>query len=242
VAQVARWLHLPGVAQFGLMSGRADVYQILMKQSPIPHMSKALSLLDRGNVPRRHKEINMLDWKRTSLAVTTAGLLGVGAWAGLAPAAGATTVPAVTAVASPAADGMWPAQVNGHPAQLRIGAEIGYYIWHDNGGWHMEVTHPGRYHAVFSGWVTTDGTLRVQRVDDERNDLTRVGPHRHQLSFVFNNYGYLDGVHFETHGAQELTFHLYLDGVPVGAEHVFIGHADMHPTHVPFAIDRTAIK
>jgi hypothetical protein len=184
----------------------------------------------------------MANLKRTSLAFTTAGLLGLGAWAGLAPAASAATPAAVNAPVSPAADGTWPAQANGTPTHLKVGASLGYYIWHDNRGWHMEVTHPGHTHVVFSGWVSTNGTVAVQRVDDERNDLTRVGPGHHELSFAFNNYGYIDGVHFETHGAQELTFHLSVDGRPVGATSVFIGHANLHPTHVPFEISRTAIR
>jgi hypothetical protein len=188
----------------------------------------------------------MMKLKRAVLAVTTASLFSVGAVLVLASTAQAAPV-ATSGVAkpvtvSPAADGIWPAQVNGKPASLAAGAPLGYYIWHDNNGWHLEVTHPTHSHVTFSGWVSTDGTLRVQRVDDERNDVTKVGPDGHVLAFAFNNYGFIDGVHFETRGAQYLDFHLYVDGLPAHAVEVNIGGRSLHPEKVPFAIDRTAIR
>ena len=185
----------------------------------------------------------MIKLKRAAAGLAATGLLTAGAWGGLAGAAQAATPSgSAHAALAPAADGTWPAQVNGTPSQLKAGAPLGYYVWHDNDGWHVEVTHPTHDNVVFSGWISTDGTLSVQRVDDERNDITRVGPGHHEVSFAFNNYGYLDGMHFETHGAQELTFHFYVDGGPLGPNRVFIGRADLHPEHVPFEINRTAIR
>jgi hypothetical protein len=184
----------------------------------------------------------MMNLKKAGVGLAASGLLSVGAWSGLAGVAQAATTPGASPAVSPAADGAWPAQVNGRPSQLKAGAALGYYVWHDNNAWHLEVTHPNHNHIVFSGWVSTNGTLSVQRVDDERNDVTRVGPGRREVSFAFNNYGYLDGIHFETRGAQELTFHLYVNGAPIGPTRAFIGRADLHPLHVPFQVDRTSIR
>jgi hypothetical protein len=185
----------------------------------------------------------MINMRKAGVGLAATGLLSVGAWSGLPGVAGAATSAAASrAAVAPAADGAWPSQVNGRPSQLRPGAALGYYLWHDNNGWHLEVTHASHDHIVFSGWVGTDGTLTVQRVDDERNDVTRIGPGRHRVSFAFNNYGYLDGIHFETHGAQELSFHFYVNGAPVGPARVFIGRADLHPEHVPFQVNRTTIR
>ena len=185
----------------------------------------------------------MLNLKKAGAALAATGLLSVGGWSALPAIADAATSPAASQAAiSAAADGTWPSQVNGQPSLLKAGAALGYYLWHDNNGWHLEVTHSSHNHVVFSGWVSTNGTLTFQRVDDERNDVTRIGPGRHEVSFAFNNYGYLDGIHFETHGAQELTFHLYINGAPAGPARVFIGRADRHPEHVPFQINRTSIR
>jgi hypothetical protein len=188
------------------------------------------------------------------LAAVAAGALGVGVWATLP--AGASSQPAVhldaTAAAatapSPAASsgarcetGEWPDAATGQPAGFQAGATRGYYLWHNAAGWHLEVTHASHEHMVFSGWFSTNGTVAVQRVDDEHNDLVKEGPGDHVVTFALNNYGGVDGVHFETHCADWIQFHLSINGHPAGVEQVYVGHASIHPLAMPFTIDRGGV-
>jgi hypothetical protein len=186
-------------------------------------------------------------------AVVAAGALGVGAWAAI-PSGGASRptvqLNATTAAATSASPTVtpstceteqWPAATDGKPAGDVAGGGKGFYLWHDPLGWHLEVTHPTQDHVVFSGWFNTAGTITFQRVDDEHNDVTREGPDGHVMSFVFNNYGAIDGVHFETHCATSLTFHLFIDGTPAGVEQVYVGQGSVHPLENPFTIDRDGV-
>jgi hypothetical protein len=185
------------------------------------------------------------------LGAVAASVLAVGAWA--AVPAGAASRPSVTAApaaataaALPASPGSceaehWPDRATGQPAGLEAGAATGFYLWHNDEGWHLEVTHPTHDHVVFSGWISTNGTIDSQRVDDEHNDIVKLGPAEHRLGFAFNNYGYLDGVHFATHCADRLEFHLFINGRPAGVEQVYVGHDSVHPKAMPFIIDRTDV-
>jgi len=193
--------------------------------------------------------------KKTLIATAVAGVLGAGAYAALP--AGASSQSAVELQATPAAAVStatpaapttpvchleeWPDEATGQPAGLKAGATKGFYLWHNAEGWHLEVTHPSDDHMVFSGYITTNGTLAAQRVDDERNDFVTVGPDHHTVSFVFNNYGGIDGVHFETHCATTLVVHLRINGHEVAPEQVFIGHGSVNPLSVPFTIERDGV-
>jgi hypothetical protein len=178
-----------------------------------------------------------------------AGAIGVGAWTALP--AGAASRPTVqldssTVAATPAPPTKceteeWPDAANGQPARLKPGAAQGYYLWHDATGWHLEVTHPTHDHVVFSGWITTNGTIEYQRVDDEHNDLVKVGPNDHRIGFDFNNYGAIDGVHFATHCADWLEIHLFVNGHSAGVQQVYVGHGSTHPLSMPFTIDRRGV-
>jgi hypothetical protein len=204
------------------------------------------------------------------LGAVAAGVLAAGAWAAVpagaasrpsvtaAPAANAATTAAATTTAStttaatataapvPASPAScetehWPDRATGQPAGLEAGAPTGFYLWHNDEGWHLEVTHPTHDHVVFSGWISTNGTIDYQRVDDEHTDVVKLGPAEHRLGFAFNNYGYLDGVHFATHCADRLEFHLFINGRPAGVEQVSVGHGSVHPKAMPFIIDRSDV-
>ena len=183
----------PGQLSLQRRSYLESDHGILTASSRVDHLPSASSTRARGNSPRHQKEGANGKPEKDITCLHDGRVDRLGSMGRSGPSATAATPTAANAPVSPAADGTWPAQANGTPTHLKAGAALGYYIWHDNRGWHMEVTHPGRNHVVFSGWVSTNGTLAVQRVDDERNDLTRVGPGHHELSFAFNNYGYLTG-------------------------------------------------
>jgi hypothetical protein len=68
-----------------------------------------------------------------------------------------------------------------------------------------------------------------------------VGPYDHRIGFALNNYGAIDGVHFATHCADSLVFHLFVNGHPAGLEQVYVGHGSTHPLSMPFTIDRSGV-
>jgi hypothetical protein len=180
-----------------------------------------------------------MDIKKPLVAVTGAALLGIG---GLVALPGAASAAPVAIFADAPAHGVWPGQATGEPAGLKAGAAEGYYLWHSAKGWHLEVTHPGRDHVTFSGSIVTDGALAFHRVGDEPGDTTKLGPHGHVLSFVFNNHGFLDGVHFTTSHATKLKFNLSIDGIQAAPAVVDIGAKSLHPDKVPFTVTRTGIR
>jgi hypothetical protein len=187
-----------------------------------------------------------------------AAVLGVGA-----PAAGPVEAPAATLLSSsipgrsatsvaPAApapapsgcdvaidDGRWPLAVAGRPVGLEAGGPAADYLWHDDTGWHLRVTHQNDHHQVWSGVLTTTGTFSdVTGVKLEGNDSLSVGPDKHVIAFRFNNYGGIDGFDFRTHCAPGIHFDLRADGAPVNPTEVIIGHGDLNPSMVPFTIRR----
>lgn len=135
-------------------------------------------------------------------------------------------------------DGAWPAEVNGRPKGFDAGDTGGVYLWHDNDGWHLRVTHKGHAERVFSGTISTPGRIFAERVHDERADRLSVGPNRHELSFRFTNYGYIDGVDFRTACAPKLVVNLRSDGRSLPIERIFIGRDGSHPLSDPFVIQR----
>ena len=137
-------------------------------------------------------------------------------------------------------DGHWPAATDGRPAGLDAGDRGGVYLWHDDGGWHLRVTHHGHDERTFSGTVTTTGTISAQRVKDERSDHVRVGPDGHELRFVFTNYGWMDGVDFTTRCAPALRVSVQGDGHELPASRIFLGRREVHPLSDPFTIQRTS--
>ena len=187
-------------------------------------------------------------------AAAVFGGVGVAAAAGgSAPRPTLTSAPAATTAAAPATsaapaasppaecrgdDGSWPAFTNGRPAGFDAGDQAGVYLWHDQDGWHLRVTHLGDGRQVYTGTITTRGTFDAERVADERNDIVRVGPEGHTLYFRFVNYGHIDGVDFTTHCAPALNVNLKGDGQELQTSEVRIGHDDTNPTSVPFVIQR----
>ena len=136
-------------------------------------------------------------------------------------------------------DGGWPATVQGEPTGFGPGDQAGVYLWHDDSGWHLRVTHQNDTHQAYSGVLTTTGLFSdVDAVKLERNDSFVVGPDRHTIAFRFNNYGGVDGLDFRTHCAEGVHFGLWADGQPLPAADVFMGQTGQHPAAVPFDVAR----
>ena len=168
-------------------------------------------------------------------AVVGVTMLGGVAVAGAAPRTASTAADDC----SIGHDGPWPASVQGRPRGFDAGDKGGVYMWHDDGGWHVRVTHRGDRERVFSGTITTPGEISAERVLDERGDRVAVSSDHHQLRFRFENYGRVDGADFVTRCAPRLNVSVRGDGRELPTNRVFLGHRDTHPTSVPFVIERS---
>ncbi len=171
-------------------------------------------------------------------AVTVAIALGVLA---STATAGATPAPKAGAAAPCLAnhDDEWPDWVNGQPAGFDAGDNGGVYLWHDDAGWHLRVTHKTDDRVSFAGTIVTHGVFSdVSGVRLEGNDHFDVSADRHAVTFQFMNYGHVDGLDFRTHCAPALGFNFQADSHQLPANRVVIGHRDLHPGTDPFTIWR----
>lgn len=130
----------------------------------------------------------------------------------------------------------WPAFTEGDPGRLARESRLGYYIWHDDEGWHVRWTTAGRDRA-FSGTIRTNGEFRdVERVRLERPwDIVRRADR--EIAFRATASGGIDGFDFRTTGTV-LTFDLLLDGQRIRPTLVFLGAVGAHPPAVPFTLAR----
>ena len=173
--------------------------------------------------------------------LATATVLATTALAGLAPAiAHANTANPAPEPASEAGGcrfGHWPAEAQGRDPVLQPGAAAGVYLWHAENGWHLFVTHPGHDKVEFKGSIVSRSRIHDTARDTERNDsVVRKGSHR--VSFRFENYGYLDGVHFRMTCSRGFSVNATIDGRRVTPDMVYIGKDGDHPLQVPFTINR----
>jgi hypothetical protein len=65
-----------------------------------------------------------------------------------------------------------------------------------------------------------------------------VSPNHHTISFLFTNYGHIDGINFMTHCAPSINLAFQSDGNTVAPARITIGSHDTHPGHDPFTIYR----
>lgn len=135
--------------------------------------------------------------------------------------------------------GAWPYAVQGMPA-VQAGSPAGDYLWHDATGWHLRVTHPGSYPAVFSGTIRANRTLHVRGYRLEPGDAFTVSADGLSVTYRFRNHGRLDGLDFTTECATRLAVSARMNGVLLPVRRIWIGHAGMHPLQNPFVIYRRA--
>jgi hypothetical protein len=72
----------------------------------------------------------------------------------------------------------------------------------------------------------------------EKSDRLVVSADKHTVSFVFKNYGYIDGLNFYTKCAPSLSFGFQSDGKTSPVSRIVIGKDATHPTSNPFVISR----
>ena len=181
--------------------------------------------------------------RRSLLALSAAGASAVGLLAGgfaAASPAGAAT-PAPTQAGCPT--GQLPPVDPRRPAD-QPGQTGGAYIGHGTGalsekvGYGLAVTHAGHDVSVFTGKITASAPITAMKVRDERHDIIRLSPDHKTLTFLFVNYGGVDGVVFRADCAKTVTFSLAANGHQLPVTRVFLGAQRVHPTSDPFTIER----
>ena len=101
------------------------------------------------------------------------------------------------------------------------------------------MTHRGDNRRTFSGQLTTQGEfVNATAVRLEKGDQFQVSADKHSMTFLFKNYGGIDGVNFHTHCAPSIQFAFQSDGKTTPPSHIVIGRNNHHPKHNPFTITR----
>ena len=186
-----------------------------------------------------------MNWKKiAAVAALSVATLGIGGSAlALAPSSSAA-VPAPSTGTERTClivhDDAWPAWTQGRPDGFSAGDTGGVYMWHDNDGWHIRVTHATDDKSTFSGRITTTGHMvDVHAIALEKNDSLLVGPDGHTITFRFENYGHIDGLDFHTKCAPSIVFSYTRAGHRLPADRVFVGDHKVNPATDPFRIVRT---
>jgi hypothetical protein len=174
---------------------------------------------------------------RKRIVVVAASLVAL-VGAGLA-AGGATIASGATSTCNVTEDA-WPAYTQGVPANIDPLTAAGVYMWHDTNGWHLRVTHKSDSLRTFSGQLITGGGSfsDVTAVKLETGDAYAVSQNQRTISFLFLNYGHIDGLNFHTHCVPSIAFAFQSDGVVVPPAKITIGHAGVHPKTDPFTLAR----
>jgi hypothetical protein len=173
-------------------------------------------------------------------ALAGASLLGTAGVASAAtPAPSTPTVPTPEPTTCPA--GALPVEVIGADG-VKAQNALGVYLWHGKTGYALRVTHPGHQKVTFTGTITVSNKISaVRKFRLEKADSMKVGPQRHTLTFRFTNYGYLDGISFAAGCSRDVKVTVSIDGKQAAPDQVFLGKNRLHPTSVPFTIERTRV-
>jgi len=179
-------------------------------------------------------------------AVCSTAAIGVGAvlpagaqTSSSSPPASATSGPEPSSETTGCEFGQWPAEVQGRPAQLEAGAPAGLYLWHDDHGWHAFVTHANHNPVTFR--ITVRSATKIYGVEthDESGDAVIEHADDHAVTLRARNFGYLDGMNFRTACGKGIEVSGTIDGHPLDAAHVFVGHDGDHPGQFPVTIKRS---
>ena len=171
-----------------------------------------------------------------ALALIVAGSL---AGPTTASAAGPTTAsPAGPTTPTVGPDEHWPLYVQGRPAGLDNGDTNGWYVWHDDQGFHVRTTTPADKDHVFIGVFETGGQFTdVDKVRFEQADDLRLTDGGHKLTVKFHTHDGVDGVNFRVTG-DRLSLKLSENGDLVPRSRIFVGADGDHPEDNPFIIHR----
>lgn len=129
--------------------------------------------------------------------------------------------------------------MEGAPPGFGAGDAGGTYLWHDTGGFHLRVTHRGDGRDVYTGTVVSPTPMRVTPVALDPSDHLAAAPDGRSVSFLFNDFGRIDGFDFITDCAENISVGPLTgrDG-PMPPQRVYLGAYQTHPAAVPFTAAR----
>jgi hypothetical protein len=173
---------------------------------------------------------------RRTTAVLGALALGTSLAVVATPSAQAsTTAPTSTTGCS---TGTLPEEITGRPADFKAGLPSGYWIWKDNAGWHLRVTHKPGTKAVYAGTIRTSAPMTVIRVRDEARDKVWRSADRKTTAFKLVNHGGIDGLDFTPRCSERVTFTLTVNGKAIDPQKIHLGDTAAHPEAGTFTISR----
>jgi hypothetical protein len=144
-------------------------------------------------------------------------------------------VGALLLAAAPAVSAAPLSRAEGAP-NITDNSPTGYYIFHNDDGFHLRTHGPGAEHD-FDAVLHTDGTFEnvdvVKLEADDRVDVTDGG---HRMIIHFHTFDLTDGVNFTVREGERLRLDLKLDDQPAATSQIFLGAQGKHPKHNPFSI------
>src|SRR5581483_11478427 len=112
----------------------------------------------------------------------------------------------------------------------------GYYIWHNDDGFHLR-THGPKAEHDFDAELRTDGVFEnVDVVRLEAGDKVDVVDGGHSMVIHFHTFDFTDGVNFTIRDGNRLRFNLKIDDKLAPTDQIFLGAQGRHPKHNPFVV------
>ncbi len=126
--------------------------------------------------------------------------------------------------------------LEGQPTQLRQGALVSYWVWHDDDGYHVRTTtaHDRR---IFSGHIEISrGDAWVKSYQLRADDVVRLTGNR--IEFRLVNQKNLSGFDLRLDWSGEATLYLEIDGQRVKSilDKIFVGRENSHLTSDPIPL------
>ncbi len=113
---------------------------------------------------------------------------------------------------------------------------MGYYIFHNDDGFHLQTHGPGAEH-VFDAVLRAKGTFEnVDVVKLEKDDHVDLLDGGHKLVIHFHTFNLTDGVNFTVKGGERVRFNLKVDDEHIATSNIFLGAKGVHPKHNPFSL------
>ena len=177
--------------------------------------------------------------KRSMIAIAGAVALTAAA----APVASARVpAPEETAKRGCAA-GHVPASLQGQSSRALRATRAGdAFVWHNRNGWHLRVRHAARTKMTFTGTIkANDGKpidVRAYRLEAAHGDTFTLSADKTMVTFLFNNYGGLDGLDMNMHCSASVTFSLSVGDVLMNPDRIHLGRKRIEAFTNPLTIDR----
>ena len=137
-----------------------------------------------------------------------------------------------------------PASVNGQSSRALRSTRAGdALIWHNRQGWHLRVRHNSATKLTFTGTIkTNDGKAdrrpRVPPREACTATCSRVSADKTIVTFLFNNYGGLDGLDMNMHCSGNVTFDAVRQRGAMNPDRIHLGRHRIEAFSNPLTIER----